>query len=89
MFGCSLNLHVHFHTIATDGVFEKTDAGGMRFHEAPPLPRRTHARCARSPSRKTTCRCGLSRMSPDVRCTTFTAPLLTAPHAPRRAPRSS
>jgi Putative transposase len=36
MFGSSLNLHVHFHTIAADGVFEKTDAGGVRFHEAPP-----------------------------------------------------
>ncbi|XXT54147.1 hypothetical protein WMF23_21510 [Sorangium sp. So ce542] len=42
-----------------------------------------------SPSTKTTCRCGLSRMSPDVRCTAVTAPLLTAPHAPRRAARSS
>jgi Putative transposase len=30
-----LNLHVHFHTIAVDGVFEKTDHG-VRFHEAPP-----------------------------------------------------
>jgi Putative transposase len=36
IFGGSLNLHVHFHTIAADGVFEKTDAGGVRFHEAPP-----------------------------------------------------
>jgi hypothetical protein len=36
MFGGSLNLHVHFHTIAADGVFVKTDAGGVRFHEAPP-----------------------------------------------------
>jgi hypothetical protein len=35
MFGGSLNLHVHFHTIAADGVFEKTDHG-VRFHEAPP-----------------------------------------------------
>jgi len=39
MFGGSLNLHVHFHTIAADGVFEKTDAGGVRFHEAPPSSR--------------------------------------------------
>jgi hypothetical protein len=36
MFGGSLNLHVHVHTIAADGVFENTDAGGVRFHEAPP-----------------------------------------------------
>ena len=36
MFGGSLNLHVHFHTIAADGVFEKTEAAGVRFHEAPP-----------------------------------------------------
>jgi hypothetical protein len=36
MFGGSLNLHVHFHTIAADGVFVKTDAGGVYFHEAPP-----------------------------------------------------
>jgi hypothetical protein len=36
MFGGSLNLHVHFHTIAADGVFVKTDAGGVSFHEAPP-----------------------------------------------------
>jgi hypothetical protein len=34
-FGGSVNLHVHFHTIAVDGVFEKTDHG-VRFHEAPP-----------------------------------------------------
>ena len=31
----------------------------------------------------------MSRMSPDVRCTTVTAPLLTAPHAPRRAARGA
>jgi hypothetical protein len=34
-FGSSLNVHVHFHTLAIDGVFEKT-ATGVRFHEAPP-----------------------------------------------------
>jgi hypothetical protein len=34
-FGSSLNVHVHFHTLAIDGVFEKT-ASGVRFHEAPP-----------------------------------------------------
>jgi hypothetical protein len=35
MFGGSLNLHPHLHTVAVDGVFEKTDHG-VRFHEAPP-----------------------------------------------------
>lgn len=30
------NLHVHFHTIATDGVFVKTDAGVVRLQEVPP-----------------------------------------------------
>jgi hypothetical protein len=33
--GGSLNLHPHLHTLAVDGVFEKTDGGGVRFHEAP------------------------------------------------------
>ncbi len=36
MFGGSFNLNPHLHTLAVDGVFEKTDAGGVRFHEAPP-----------------------------------------------------
>jgi len=35
IFGGSLNVHPHLHTIAVDGVFEKTDHG-VRFHEAPP-----------------------------------------------------
>ena len=35
-FGSSLNLHVHFHTLAVDGVFDKTGDGGVRVHEAPP-----------------------------------------------------
>src|SRR5262249_40742182 len=34
-FGGSLNLHVHFHTLGVDGVFEKHDAG-VRVHETPP-----------------------------------------------------
>ncbi|XXX93529.1 transposase [Sorangium sp. So ce204] len=34
-FGSSLNVHVHFHSLAIDGVFEKT-AMGVRFHDAPP-----------------------------------------------------
>ncbi|MDC0677738.1 transposase [Sorangium atrum] len=29
-FGSSLNVHVHFHTLAIDGVFEKTAAGNRR-----------------------------------------------------------
>jgi hypothetical protein len=33
-FGGSLNLHIHFHTLAVDGVFEKHGAG-VRLHEAP------------------------------------------------------
>ncbi|WP_437539862.1 transposase [Sorangium sp. So ce726] len=37
-FGSSLNVHVHFHTLAIDGVFEKT-AMGVRFHDAPPPPK--------------------------------------------------
>jgi hypothetical protein len=36
LFGGSLNVHPHLHTLAADGVFEKTDAGGVRFHEDPP-----------------------------------------------------
>lgn len=35
MFGGSVNVHPPMHTIAVDGVFEKTDHG-VRFHEAPP-----------------------------------------------------
>ncbi|WP_437551939.1 transposase [Sorangium sp. So ce367] len=34
-FGSSLNVHVHFHAMAIDGVFEKT-AMGVRFQDAPP-----------------------------------------------------
>jgi hypothetical protein len=30
-----LNLHVHFHLLAVDAVFEK-DGEGVRIHEAPP-----------------------------------------------------
>lgn len=33
--GGSHNLHVHFHLLAADAVFEKTGAG-VRAHEAPP-----------------------------------------------------
>jgi len=35
IFGGSLNLHPHIHTLAACGVFEKTDQG-VRFHDAPP-----------------------------------------------------
>src|SRR6185503_6560891 len=35
-FGSSLNLHVHLHTLAVDGVFDKTGDGSVRVHEAPP-----------------------------------------------------
>jgi hypothetical protein len=34
-FGGSLNLHVHFHLLAVDGVFEE-HGEGVRLHEAPP-----------------------------------------------------
>lgn len=52
-FGGSLNLHVHFHTLAADGVFER-HGGGVRFHDAPPpekadlvrLAERVHRRAA-------------------------------------------
>jgi hypothetical protein len=51
-FGGSLNLHVHFHTLAVDGVFEKHPGGGVRAHDAPApakadleaLARRVHDR---------------------------------------------
>jgi len=50
-FGGSLNLHVHFHTLAVDAVFGKHESG-VRVHEAPPpdkadldeLVRRVHDR---------------------------------------------
>jgi hypothetical protein len=50
-FGGSLNLHVHFHTLAVDGLFENQE-GGVRVYQAPPpekadldhLLRRVHAR---------------------------------------------
>ena len=35
MIGGSLDLHIHFHTLAVDGVFEKP-GDGARFHEAKP-----------------------------------------------------
>jgi hypothetical protein len=35
-FGGALNVNPHMHTLTVDGVFEKTDDGGVRFHEAPP-----------------------------------------------------
>jgi hypothetical protein len=35
-FGGSLNVHPHLHTLCVDGVFQKTDAGGVRFHEVKP-----------------------------------------------------
>ncbi len=34
-FGGGLNLNIHFHTLALDGVFSE-DATGLRFHPAPP-----------------------------------------------------
>ena len=36
MFGGSLNVHPHLHTLSADGVFEKTGEGGVRLHEIPP-----------------------------------------------------
>jgi hypothetical protein len=52
--GGSLNLHVHFHPLAADVVFDKHD-GGVRAHDAPPpdtrdledLVRRVHERALR------------------------------------------
>ena len=38
-FGGSLNLHVHFHTLAVDGVFERDGEDRGRVHEAPPPAR--------------------------------------------------
>jgi Putative transposase. len=35
-FGSSLNLHVPLHTLAIDGVFDKTDDGGVCVHQTPP-----------------------------------------------------
>jgi hypothetical protein len=53
-FGGSLNLHLHFHNVAVDGVFEKQD-GGVRFYETRPpekeeieeVARRVHDRAVR------------------------------------------
>jgi hypothetical protein len=45
-FGGSLNLHLHFHTLAIDGVFEK-QGEGIRLHEAPPPATTDVARVAR------------------------------------------
>jgi hypothetical protein len=61
-FGGSLNWHVHVHTLAVDGVFEKHGAG-LRVHEAPPpekadvveVIQRVHERALRW-LRKHTCR---------------------------------
>jgi len=47
LFGGSLNIHPHLHTLAIDGVFEKTDAGGVRFHEAPAPAKEDVAEVAR------------------------------------------
>ena len=33
-FGSALNLNVHFHTLALDGVFTEPEGGGLRFHTA-------------------------------------------------------
>ena len=46
IFGGSLNLHPHLHTLAADGVFEKTDQG-VRFHDAPPPSKDDVAEVAR------------------------------------------
>jgi hypothetical protein len=46
LFGGSLNLHPHLHTLAADGVFEKTDQG-VAFHEAPPPSKDDVAEVAR------------------------------------------
>lgn len=35
-FGSGLNLNVHFHTLALDGVFSEDLPGGLEFHPAPP-----------------------------------------------------
>ena len=35
-FGGSLNLHIHFHSLAVSGVFEKLAAGSVRFHATSP-----------------------------------------------------
>jgi hypothetical protein len=35
-FGGALNVNPHLHTLCADGVFDKTDDGGVRFHAAPP-----------------------------------------------------
>ncbi len=34
-FGSSLNLHVHFHVIGLDGVYEREPDGSMTFSRAP------------------------------------------------------
>ena len=36
-FGAALNTHFHFHAVVLDGVFSRSDAGEVRFHEAAQL----------------------------------------------------
>ena len=45
-FGGSLNLHVHYHLLAVDAVFEK-HGDGVRIHEAPPPTKTDVAQVAR------------------------------------------
>jgi len=35
-FGSGLNLNIHFHTLALDGVFAEAGNGSLEFHPAPP-----------------------------------------------------
>ncbi|WP_437283675.1 transposase [Sorangium sp. So ce375] len=75
-FGSSLNVHVHFHTLAIDGVFEKTAAGNRRrFRED--RHGRALPRCAAAFKG----RCQRGGATGARAC----ASLATAPRLPRRA----
>jgi hypothetical protein len=53
-FGSSLNLNVHFHTIAMDGVYAEQPDGSMLFHPLPAPSDEDIARLARAVCRKVT-----------------------------------
>jgi Transposase zinc-binding domain/Putative transposase len=85
-FGSSLNLHVHFHLLAVDAVFEK-HGEGVRIHEAPPPAKTDVALVACTTARSSGCAgTGTSTSVPPR--TAATSPLSTRPSTPSRASRS-
>jgi hypothetical protein len=53
-FGSALNLNVHFHTLALDGVFTPAASGALRFVPAPPPTPRELARLVATIARRVT-----------------------------------